>query len=100
MSDDLVKRLQYLGRVAKDYDQEHMTSADYEMISAVTKQAKDRIKELVEDKKELTLQLLAAHGQAADALDKLDKAMAALQFFAALNSDFARAALAQLEGGK
>ena len=46
MSDDLVKRLQYLGRCAKDYDQEHMTSADYEMIPIVTKEVADRIEEL------------------------------------------------------
>ena len=43
---DLIKRLQYLSRVTKDYDQEHMTSADYEMIPTVTKQAVDRIEEL------------------------------------------------------
>jgi hypothetical protein len=48
--------------------------------------AADRIEELVEENKELTLQLLAAHGQAADALDravvaeaKLAKAMAGLR---------------------
>jgi hypothetical protein len=46
MSDDVVKRLQYLGRCAKYYDQEHMTSADYEMIPIVTKEAADRIEEL------------------------------------------------------
>ena len=34
------------------------------------KTAADRIEELVEENKELTLQLLAAHGQAADALDR------------------------------
>jgi hypothetical protein len=36
--------------------------------------AADRIEELLELNKELTLQLLAVHGQAADALDKLTKA--------------------------
>ena len=35
----------------------------------------DRIKQLEESNKELTLQLLAAHGQAADVLDKLTKAV-------------------------
>ena len=50
--DDLIKRLQYLGRVAKDYDQDHMTSADYEMIPAVTKQAADRIEELERERDE------------------------------------------------
>lgn len=46
----------------------------------------DRIEELIEENKELTLQLLAVHGQAADALDKavvaeakLAKAVEALQ---------------------
>jgi hypothetical protein len=37
--------------------------------------AADRIEQLVEENKELTLQLLAASGQAADALDKLAKAV-------------------------
>jgi uncharacterized Rossmann fold enzyme len=51
--------------------------------------AADRIEELLELNKELTLQLLAAHGQAADALDravvaeaKLAKAVEALRFYA------------------
>jgi Mg2+ and Co2+ transporter CorA len=99
MSDDLIKRLQYLGRVAKDYDQEHMTSADYEMIPAVTKQAAARIEQLVEENKELTLQLLAAHGQAADALDKLDKAVEMLQSLVDL-AQHGRFVLRELEGGK
>jgi len=42
--------------------------------------AADRIEELVEENKELTLQLLATSGQAADALDKLAKAVEALRF--------------------
>jgi hypothetical protein len=75
MSDDLIKRLQYLGRVAKDYDQEHMTSADYEMIPAVTKQAADRIEALEERNKELAQFVFDAGGQAADTLGKLDKAV-------------------------
>ena len=41
-----------------------------------------RLKELEERNQELTLQLLAVHGQAADALDKLTKAMEALRFYA------------------
>lgn len=41
--------------------------------------AADRIEELLELNKELTLQLLATSGQAADALDKLAKAEAYLQ---------------------
>ena len=66
MSDDLIKRL---GKSVWTLDQ-----------------AEDRIKELEDRNKELTLQLLAAHGQAADALDravvaeaKLAKAMAGLR---------------------
>jgi hypothetical protein len=42
-------------------------------------EAANRIDELVELNKELTLQLLAVHGQAADALDKLAKAVEALR---------------------
>jgi hypothetical protein len=41
--------------------------------------AADRIEELLELNKELTLQLLATSGQAADALDKLAKAVAGLR---------------------
>jgi uncharacterized protein YkvS len=41
-------------------------------------EAADRIDDLVESNKELTLQLLATQGQAADALDKLAKAVEAL----------------------
>ena len=42
-------------------------------------EAADRIDELVESNKELALQLLATSGQAADALDKLTKAVEALR---------------------
>jgi allophanate hydrolase subunit 1 len=45
-------------------------------------EAANRIDELVESNKELTLQLLATSGQAADALDKLAKAVEALRFYA------------------
>ena len=38
-----------------------------------------KVEQLEESNKELTLQLLAAHGQAADALDKLAKAVEALR---------------------
>ncbi len=41
--------------------------------------AADRIEQLEESNKELTLQLLATSGQAADALDKLAKAVEALR---------------------
>jgi hypothetical protein len=42
-------------------------------------EAADRIDELVERNKELTLQLLATSGQAADALDKLTETVEALR---------------------
>ena len=87
MSDDLIKRL-----------------LDYDHIDAW--QAAARIEELEERTKELTLQLLAAHGQASDALDKLAKAMEALRKIAdAYDINWhagvlARAVLAELEGGE
>jgi len=82
--------------------------------------AVDRIEELVEENKELTLQLLAVHGQAAEALDravaaeaKLAKAMAGLRKIAdhkhfsrdqgwTQNAEarIASAVLAELEGMK
>ena len=52
MSADLIKRLR----------DEH--------VSASRNEAADCIEELVEENEELTLQLLAVHGQAADALDR------------------------------
>jgi hypothetical protein len=97
MSDDLIKRLRVTGN---GLSAEWLEYADA-----------DRIEELEERNKELTLQLLAAHGQAADALDKavvakakLAKAMAALQNIAnAYDINWhagvlARAVLADLEG--
>ena len=88
MSDDLIKRL-----------------LDYDHIDAW--QAAARIEELEESNKELTLQLLAVHGQAADVLDravvaeaKLDRTVAALDYYAKglRSAGLARAALAELEG--
>ena len=47
MSDkELVKRLLYLHRVTRDYDQEYMTSADYADMPVTTKKAADRIEAL------------------------------------------------------
>jgi hypothetical protein len=81
---------------------------------AIQSQA-DRIDELEESNKELTLQLLATSGQAADALDKLAKAMEALALYSCedgcnecptherdlVTCGFtAYAALAELEGEK
>jgi len=48
--EELIKTLQYLGRVTKDYDQEQMVGADYEMIPTITKQAADRIEALVKER--------------------------------------------------
>ena len=44
-------------------------------------EAANRIDELVESNKELTLQVRATSGQAADALDKLAKAVEALRWY-------------------
>jgi flagellar biosynthesis/type III secretory pathway chaperone len=109
---DLIKQLQYLSRVTKDYDQEHMTSADYEMIPAVTKLAADRIEELV---KELNISRMAnvvMDNGAAELEAKLAKAMEYLRKIAAYThigtheqgivqnaeARIALAALAELEG--
>jgi hypothetical protein len=69
---------------------------------------KSRIEQLVEENKELTLQLLAASGQAADALDKLTKATEALKKLDRRNDsldtfnsavhEIVSAVLAELEG--
>jgi len=52
-------------------------SRSHVMAMAIQKQK--RIEELEESNKELTLQLLATSGQAADALDKLAEAMGSLR---------------------
>jgi hypothetical protein len=62
---DLIKRL-------SEYDKGKINDA--------RQKDADRIEELEEDNKELTLQLLATSGQAADALDKLAKAVEVLQW--------------------
>ncbi len=64
MSDDLIKQLH---------------NVRLEGLQELCWKAADRIAQLEESNKELTLQLLATSGQAADALDKLAKAMDALQ---------------------
>ena len=83
-------------------------------------EAANRIEELGESNQELTLQLLAVHGQAADAWDKLTETVEALRDTTQMLSqctftiirmkgqyfdryeviDKARAVLAELEGGK
>jgi hypothetical protein len=62
MSDDLIKRLRF-----------------NEWLDPILPEAADCIEELEESNKELTLQLLATSGQAADALDKLAEAVEALR---------------------
>jgi len=75
-------------------------SRSHVMAMAIQKQK--RIEELEESNKELTLQLLATSGQAADALDKLAKAVETLRFYASIYKDpfgnRARAVLPELEG--
>jgi len=96
MTDDLIKQLH---NVRLEGLQELCWEAAY------------RIEELKESNKELTLQLLATSGQAADALDKLAKAVEALRFIGQFNTvsnistiwkvtDRARAVLAELEKTK
>ena len=74
---------------------ERLTAAtdDAEEAEAYAQELKDR-------NKELTLQLLATSGQAADALDKLAKAVEALRFYThdyVFSGSKARAVLAELE---
>ena len=61
-------------------------------------EAANRIEELEARNKELTLQLLAAHGQAADALDRLAKAVERLKTMADYNKYVIAPFLAELEG--
>ena len=60
--------------------------------------AADRIEELEARNKDLALQLLAASGQAADALDKLTKAKEFLKTMADYNKYVIAPFLAELEG--
>ena len=107
MSDDLIKRLR---------------SPLDTVVKAIKERAEaaDCIEHLAESNIELTLQLLAVHGQAADALDKLTKTVEALRDTTQMLSqctftiirmkgqyferhevvDKANAVLAELRGGK
>ena len=98
MSDDLIQQLHHYAN-----GECYMTPVGLKLLEAA-----DRIEELLELNKELTLQLLAVHGQAADALDKavvaeakLDRTVAALDYYAKglRSAGLARATLAEL-GGK
>jgi len=75
MSDDLIKRLRL--QLIKRLRDEHLPMTRNE--------AADYIEQLEESNKELTLQLLATSGQAADALDKLAKAVERLRNIRELN---------------
>ena len=94
---DLIKRL----READSYNKK------YYALDPLHKEAADRIDELVEINKELTLQLLAVHGQAADLLDKavvaeakLTKAVELLKTMGDYNKYVVAPFLAELEGKK
>jgi len=105
MSDDLKQRLrQYLNRPDSRYE----VTVCY---NGLRDEAADRIEQLEARNKELTLQLLATSGQAADALDKLAKAVEALRSVEDEYNDIqwgpelqsikqVRAVLAELEGGE
>ena len=70
-------------------------------VEHMAQQMADRIEELEKRNKELTLQLLATSGQAADALDKLTKALEERDEYKAaaeICGKAARAMLADLEG--
>lgn len=79
-----------------------------ERLTAATDDAKEAeayAQELEERNKELTLQLLATSGQAADALDKLDKAVETIRelmykYEYPQEQWKTRAVLAELEGGE
>jgi hypothetical protein len=62
----------------------HYANGECDMtpVGSTLLEAADRIEQLEARNKELTLQLLATSGQAADALDKLAKAVEALRFYA------------------
>lgn len=85
---DLIKRLH------------HHANGDCDMtpVGSTLLEAADRIEELEERNKELTLQLLATSGQAADALDKLTKAKEFLKTMADYNKYVIAPFLAELEG--
>jgi hypothetical protein len=121
MSDDLIKdEAEFIRNCATEIETGEPLDDDQlcNLYAIDAHRIADLIDAVEESNKELTLQLLAAHGQAADALDKLDKAVEALrdttqmlsqctftiirmkgQYFERLELvDKARAVLAELEG--
>ena len=72
--------------------------SDYRIEAATKEDWAIRALNAEERNKELTLQLLAASGQAADALDKLTKAVEFLKTMADYNKYVIAPFLAELEG--
>lgn len=100
MSDDLIKdEAEFIRNTATDIETGEPLDDD-EMCNMYVIDA-HRIADLIdaveERNKELTLQLLAAHGQAADALDKLAKAVVMLKTMADYNKYVIAPFLAELE---
>ena len=94
MTDDLIQQLHHYAN-----GECYMTPVGLKLLEAA-----DRIEELLELNKELTLQLLATSGQAADALDKavvaeakLTKAVEFLKTMADYNKYVVAPFLAELE---
>jgi len=107
MSDDLIKNeAEFIRNCATDIETGEPLDDDQmcNMYVIDAHRIADLIDAAEERNKELTLQLLAAHGQAADALDKLDKAVEALRKIAnAYDINWhagvlSRAVLAELKG--
>ena len=103
MTDDLIKFLRTSTSSAYNKTAADLIEELNERLTAATDDAKEAeayAQELEERNKELTLQLLATSGQAADALDKLTKAVEALRFEEPFIGPRSRATLAELEGEK
>jgi len=117
MSDDLIKNeAEFIRNCATDIETGEPLDDDQmcNMYVIDAHRIADLIDAVEERNKELTLQLLAAHGQAADALDravaaeaKVSKAIKALReierysnYNNSLVSRFTLTTLAQLEGGE
>ena len=82
MSDDLIKdEAEFIRNCATDIETGEPLDDDQlcNLYVIDAHRIADLIDAVEESNKELTLQLLAAHGQAADALDKLAKAVKALR---------------------
>jgi hypothetical protein len=88
MSDDLIKNeAEFIRNCATDIETGEPLDDDQlcNLYVIDAHRIADLIDAVEERNKELTLQLLAAHGQAADALDKLAEAMGSLRNIRELN---------------